>query len=56
MNVIFEAIFVGLFLIPIFWVAEKAGFSKWLTVFLAGALFHLVAELSGINKAYVMTK
>lgn len=56
MNVIFEAIFVGLFLIPIFWVAEKAGLSKWLTVFLSGALFHLVAEFSGINKAYVMTK
>jgi hypothetical protein len=43
-------------LLPIFWVAEKAGLSQWLTVFLAGALFHLVAELSGNNEAYVMTK
>jgi hypothetical protein len=25
-------------------------------VFLAGALFHITAELTGINKAYVLTK
>lgn len=56
MNVILEAIFVGLFLLPVFWITEKLGMSKWVTVFLAGALFHLVAEFSGINKAYVMAK
>ena len=58
MNVLFEAIFVGLFLIPIFWVSQKlvGSYGKWATVFTAGALFHLIAELSGINRAYVMTK
>jgi hypothetical protein len=56
MNFLFEAILVGLFLLPVFFVVEKAGFSKWITVFLAGALFHITAELTGINKAYVLTK
>jgi len=56
MNFILEAILVGLFLLPVFWVAEKAGFSKWITIFLAGVLFHITAELTGINRAYVLTK
>ena len=56
MNVFLEAVLVGLFLLPLFWATEKLGFSKWITVFLAGALFHLTAEFSGINKAYVLTK
>ena len=56
MYFLFEAVLVGLFLLPIFFVVEKAGFSKWITVFLAGALFHITAELTGINKAYVLTK
>jgi len=58
MNVLFEAALVGLFLIPIFWVSEKltGSYGKWTTVFVAGALFHLLAEVSGINKAYAQTK
>lgn len=56
MNVFLEAVLVGLFLLPVFWVSEKFGFSKWITVFVAGVLFHLTAEFSGINKAYVLTK
>ena len=56
MHFLFEAVLVGLFLLPVFWVAEKAGFSKWITIFLAGALFHITAELTGINRAYVLTK
>jgi hypothetical protein len=56
MYFLLEALLVGLFLLPVYWVAEKAGFSKWVTVFLAGVLFHLTAELTGINKAYVLTK
>jgi uncharacterized membrane protein YczE len=56
MNVFFEAILVGLFLIPVFWATEKLGLGKWVTVFLAGVYFHLLAEITGINKAYVMTK
>jgi hypothetical protein len=56
MNVFLEAVLVGLFLLPVFWVSEKFGFSKWITVFVAGVLFHLIAEFSGINKAYVLTK
>lgn len=56
MNVFLEAVFVGLFLVVVFWGTEKLGFRKWVTVFLAGALFHLIAEVLGINKAYVESK
>ena len=56
MNFLLEAVLVGLFLLPVFWVAEKIGMSKWVTVFIAGVLFHLTAELTGINRAYVLTK
>jgi hypothetical protein len=58
MNVLIEALLVGLALIPVFWVAEKVAgrYGKWVVVFVAGALFHLAAEFSGINKAYIMTK
>lgn len=58
MSVLLEAIFVGLFLIPIFWVSQKlvGSYGTWATVFTAGALFHLVAEVLGINRAYVKMK
>ena len=56
MHFLLEAVLVGLFLLPIFYVAELAGLSKWATIFLAGALFHLTAELSGINRAYALAK
>jgi hypothetical protein len=55
MPLFFEALFVGLFLLPIYYLVEKIGYSKWITVFLAGALFHLAAEFSGLNKAYLMS-
>jgi hypothetical protein len=56
MNILLEAILVGLALLPVFWIAQKAGQRKWVTVFLAGVLFHLIAEVTGVNKAYVRTK
>ena len=58
MNLLFELIFVGLFLIPTYYLSEKlfAGYGKWAVVFMAGALFHLFAEVLGINRAYVMAK
>lgn len=56
MNVFLEAVLVGLFLVVVFWGTEKLGFRKWVTIFLAGALFHLIAEFTGINKAYVESK
>jgi hypothetical protein len=58
MNVLFEAVIVGLFLIPIYWISQKlvGSYGKWVTVFTAGALFHLVAEVLGINRAYVKMK
>ena len=56
MNFLIEAILVGLLLIPVYWIVEKAKLSKWVTVFLAGVLFHIFAELSGINRAYVISK
>jgi hypothetical protein len=58
MNILVEVIIVGLFLIPMYWISEKlvGSYGKWVTVFTAGALFHLVAEVLGINRAYVKTK
>jgi hypothetical protein len=56
MHFLLEAILVGLLLIPVYWIVEKARFSKWVTLFLAGAVFHILAELSGINRAYVISK
>jgi hypothetical protein len=58
MNILFEAIFVGLFLLPVYWVSEQlaSGYGKWVVVFLSGALFHIVAEILGINKYYVQMK
>lgn len=56
MNVFFEAILVGLIFLPIFWATEKLGQGKWVTLFIAGALFHLLAEVTGVNAAYVRSK
>lgn len=56
MNVFLEALIVGIFFLPVYWVTEKAGFTKWVTLFLAGVLFHLVAEVTGVNHAYVVSK
>jgi hypothetical protein len=56
MNVFLEAIIVGLAFLPIFWAVDKLGQDKWVTLFLAGAAFHLVAEVTGVNAAYVRSK
>lgn len=58
MNVLVEAVIVGLVLIPIAWIAEMLlpRQSKWVKLFAAGALFHLTAEVTGLNKAYVLSK
>jgi hypothetical protein len=58
MNLFLEALVVGLALIPILWAVEKVlpGQGKWVQIFTAGAAFHLLAEVTGVNKAYVMSK
>lgn len=58
MNVLVEAVIVGLVLIPMYWISEKlvGGQGKWVTLFVAGALFHLAFEVTGLNKAYAMKK
>lgn len=58
MNVLLEAILVGAVLIPIYWAVEKVIGSqgKWVTLFVAGAAFHLLFEVTGLNKAYAMQK
>lgn len=58
MNVLLEALIVGLVLIPIYWVADLVvgAQGKWITIFTAGAMFHLLFEVTGLNKAYVQGK
>lgn len=58
MNVFFEAVIVGLILIPVYVVAETLfrSYGKFVIIFAAGALFHLAAEFTGLNKAYVLSK
>lgn len=56
MNVLVEALIVGIGLLPIVWAVEKLGFSKWVTLFLSGVAFHLIAEVTGVNAAYVRMK
>jgi hypothetical protein len=56
MNVLFEALIVGVGLVVVYWVVEKLGYSKWVSLFLAGVAFHLLAEVTGVNAAYVKTK
>lgn len=56
MNVFLEAVIVGLALLPMVWLAEKLGLSKWVTLFVAGFGFHIIAEVTGVNAAYVKSK
>jgi len=58
MNVLLEAIVIGLVLLPLYWVAEKVvgSYGKWVTVFVAGAAFHLLFEVTGLNAQYAKTK
>ena len=58
MNVLLEALIVGLVLLPLYWAAERVvgSYGKWVTVFVAGAAFHLLFEVAGLNAYYVKTK
>jgi hypothetical protein len=58
MNVFLEAVIVGVGLIAVYWAVEQLnlGLGKWTTLFVVGAVFHLLAEVSGVNAAYVKSK
>jgi hypothetical protein len=58
MNMFIEAIIIGLCLIPLYWATEKVlgDYGKWVVVFISGALFHLIAEFTGMNQAYINSK
>lgn len=49
----FEAIFVGATLVPFVLATERIIKSPILSVFTAGLLYHLSAELSGLNEWYL---
>lgn len=58
MNVLLEAVIVGVVLIPIYWAVEKVtgSYGKWVTLAVAGAAFHLLFEVTGLNTAYAKRK
>ena len=58
MNMFIEAIIIGLLLIPIYWATEHllGNYGKWVVVFVSGALFHLIAEFTGMNQSYINSK
>lgn len=58
MNVLLEAVIVGVGLIAVYWAVEQLnlGLGRWTTLFVVGAVFHLLAEVSGVNAAYVKSK
>jgi hypothetical protein len=58
MNILLEAVIVGAVLIPIYWAVEKVtgSYGKWVTIALAGATFHLLFEVTGLNAAYAKAK
>lgn len=58
MNILVEMLIVGVVLIPMYWVAEKlvGSYGKWVTIAVAGALFHGLFEVTGLNAAYVAGK
>lgn len=58
MNVLLEALIVGLVLIPIYWAVETVtgSYGKWVTIAVAGAAFHLLFEVTGLNAYYAKTK
>ncbi len=58
MNVLLEALIIGLVLIPIYWAVEKVtgSYGKWVTIAVAGAAFHLLFEVTGLNAAYAKNK
>ena len=58
MNVLLEALIVGVGLIAVYWAVEqlKLGLGKWTMLFVVGFLFHILAEVTGVNAAYVKTK
>ena len=49
---------VGLVLIPMYWISERlvGSYGKWATIAVAGALFHGLFEVTGLNAAYVAGK
>lgn len=53
-TVLFEALIVGILLVMLY--ALMSMYTKPLTaVFLSGAAFHLLCEVSGVNKWYAQT-
>jgi len=53
-TVLFEALVVGLGLLVLFYLLQKlfAKMSQPMLLFIAGALFHIICEYTGVNQWY----
>ena len=56
LQVLFEAVIVGVMLVLLtaaFFYILPEKINMWFSVFLVGATFHLLCEITGINRYYV---
>jgi hypothetical protein len=52
-TILIEAFVVGILILPIYYVLMIAMGNGFCTLFLTGAIFHILCELTNINKWYV---